>query len=379
MKAVIVEIRAAYAAALTDDGCVMKLKNRNYTIGETIEVSNTPVIQMRSVVKWASSVAAAVILCVVSAWTYWAPYSYVSLDVNPSIEYQVNRFDRVIGVQAVNGDGDEIIQSINVTNNPVDQAVKTTIDQIAANGYLDEDFCGIVISTSCKNEKKAGELAEQLQRSAEEEARLKSSSVIVETVSVDEQQRQQAKDMGVTPGKLNLVEKLQESTEEDVAVEEWLNKSVKDIMQATQKNQEEKENSSAGGGENSSSTSSDAASAGEEVSSSGPAGELAPSGESHEPSSGLAPPDMGQLVPDESGTGGVLLPPESFPSVPSVVLPGELGSQDSTEQGGASFETSSRETDASVSSQQSSASNTSSSQSSESKNLGPAGQLSTTR
>ena len=41
--------------------------------------------------------------------------------------------------------------------------------------------------------------------------------------------------MGVTPGKLNLVEKLQASATDpdDIDIEEWLAKSVKEIMKET--------------------------------------------------------------------------------------------------------------------------------------------------
>ena len=331
MKAVIVEIRAAYAAALTDDGCVVKIKNRDYTIGETIDVAASPKIEIRKTAKWVSSVAAAVVLCAVSAWSYWSPYTYVSLDVNPSIEYSVNRFDRVIEAHAVNGDGEEIIKNINVTNARVDQAVKTTIGRMAEDGYLDEDFCGIVISTSCKNEQKAGQLAEQLQKSAEEEAQTKSSSVIVEAVSVDQQKMQEAKDMGVTPGKLNLVEKLKDSTDEEVAVEEWLSKPVKEIMEATQKNNEGKEQSSNSSDDTSEPTSEPTTEATTE-----PAGELAPSTDSSDGSSeDLTPPEQGELV-DGPQNGESDLPPES--SDPAVPPQGELGNSDPSEGTGDSNE-----------------------------------------
>ncbi len=56
--------------------------------------------------------------------------------------------------------------------------------------------------------------------------------VQVEAISVGLERVQQAREMGVTPGKLNLVEKLRDSAPnpEDIDIEEWLDNSVKDIM-----------------------------------------------------------------------------------------------------------------------------------------------------
>ena len=47
-----------------------------------------------------------------------------------------------------------------------------------------------------------------------------------------------ARELGVTPGKLNLVEKLISSSDgsESINLEEWLDKPVKDIMKATIEN-----------------------------------------------------------------------------------------------------------------------------------------------
>lgn len=50
------------------------------------------------------------------ALAYYTPAKYVSLDVNPSIEYQLNIFDRVLTVKGVNDDGSEIVDEIDLGN-----------------------------------------------------------------------------------------------------------------------------------------------------------------------------------------------------------------------------------------------------------------------
>ncbi|MEG1782723.1 MAG: hypothetical protein RR253_05705, partial [Oscillospiraceae bacterium] len=89
------------------------------------------------------------------AYACIAPHTYVSLDVNPSVEYTLNMFDRVLSVNAVNEDGASILQEVNLAdfnNKTIDDAIKITLDEITAKGYFDGNAPGgIVIATSGKS------------------------------------------------------------------------------------------------------------------------------------------------------------------------------------------------------------------------------------
>jgi len=111
MKAVIVEIREKYVAALSDDGCIVKIKNNNYAIGQVIEMKKQITNKFKRIAICTASAVALVIAG--GVYVYTTPYTYVSLDVNPSIEYSLNRFERVLSVKGVNSDGDEILKEIN--------------------------------------------------------------------------------------------------------------------------------------------------------------------------------------------------------------------------------------------------------------------------
>jgi len=242
MKAVIVEIKESFVAVLSDDGCISKVRNNNYEIGQVIELSKQKINISRKFVAFAASAATFFMLCGVGAWAYTSPYSYVSLDVNPSIEFSINRFDRVLSVKAVNDDGLELLKELDLSdlkNKTIEQALSQTIDQISTLGYFDGDLeGGIVISTSGENSDKATDLAEELQISVEQEVEGNGDNVIVEAMSVGLERVHQAQALGVTPGKLHLVEKLQASAADPTSfdLETWLNKPVKEIMQATKEN-----------------------------------------------------------------------------------------------------------------------------------------------
>jgi len=47
---------------------------------------------------------------------YYTPTVVISIDINPSVELSVNRFDRVVSSVGVNADGRELLNSISLTN-----------------------------------------------------------------------------------------------------------------------------------------------------------------------------------------------------------------------------------------------------------------------
>lgn len=245
MRAVIVEIRDKYVAALSKDGSVYKIKNDNYTVGQEIEMKKH-LINNNRFIKIAATVAALIALIVVPAGAYLTPYSYVSLDVNPSVEYTLNIFERVLTVKAVNDDGERILKEIdldNLKNKDIEVAVQEVLNGIIEAGFFENgQEGGVIIATSSKNDEKSQELAVKLKSHVEKIVSEESigSDVEVEAIDVGEERVQEAKKLGVTPGKLNLVEKLQESSEnpDDIILEDWLKKPVKEIMKATNNNRE---------------------------------------------------------------------------------------------------------------------------------------------
>ncbi len=244
MKAVIVDIRDNFAAALSDDGRIYKIKNNNYTIGQEIKIKKQ--ILSNGFVKFAASAAAAIALLVVPAWAYYTPYSYVSIDINPSIEYSLNRFDRVLNVKSVNDDGDEILKEIDLKdqkNKSIEDAINEVLNEVIEKGYLTEEDGGVIVVTSSKSQEKSNELTSKLKSSVEEKVKkdAENSNVEVEAISVGEDRVLAARELGVTPGKLNLVQKLQERVDnpDDIKIEEWLHKPVKEIMKATKEYKKE--------------------------------------------------------------------------------------------------------------------------------------------
>ena len=47
-------------------------------------------------------------------WLYFTPTAEISIDVNPSIELGVNRFDKIISIQSFNNDGQELADTLRI-------------------------------------------------------------------------------------------------------------------------------------------------------------------------------------------------------------------------------------------------------------------------
>lgn len=86
--------------------------------------------------RWRALAAAACLALLVlgSGWLYLTPTARISMDINPSLELGVNRFDRVVEVRAYNPDGQELADSLRLRFSGYAQAVEEILrsEQVAA-------------------------------------------------------------------------------------------------------------------------------------------------------------------------------------------------------------------------------------------------------
>ena len=70
---------------------------------------------------------------------YGRPVSYVSIDVNPSIELGINRLGRVVSANAYNEDGQRILEQVKLKNLPYPKAVRLLLDYEADEHFLTDN------------------------------------------------------------------------------------------------------------------------------------------------------------------------------------------------------------------------------------------------
>ena len=90
---------------------------------------------------WAMAAAAACLVLLLtgagSFWAYFTPVATISVDVNPSLELDINRFDRVIQVEAFNLDGQEVADSLELRNLPYLEAMELLMNSQSLQPYLE--------------------------------------------------------------------------------------------------------------------------------------------------------------------------------------------------------------------------------------------------
>ena len=164
MNAVIVDIKGKYAAALDENGNILKIPNANYSLGQKVQLHELHPRRHAPSLKRIGTVAAAaaLVLSIGTGTAYALPYGTVSLDADAAIEYTINRFDRVLSVRALNEEGEAILSEIDPQSlrfRPVEQAITVTLDT----PYLSSDKSSpIRITASTRDERHSERLQEHL-------------------------------------------------------------------------------------------------------------------------------------------------------------------------------------------------------------------------
>lgn len=66
------------------------------------------------------------------------PVSYVSIDVNPSIELALNRFDRVVSATGFNKDGEAVLENLSLKGSTYTEAIDQILESAGMEPYLTE-------------------------------------------------------------------------------------------------------------------------------------------------------------------------------------------------------------------------------------------------
>ncbi len=224
MKAVVLEIKDGYAVILRDDGTVTRLRNNYYTTGDVILMKSSKYTRRKLISSIAAVAAALMLLVGVGTWVYDSPVYYVSVDINPSMTMEVNLFERVIGTEFVNDDAKALLEDLDMKNRPVEDVIVDIVALLAADDYLDEDG-NLMIAAAAKDEQKAEQLAEKLMASAENKTEGNGPHPEVTAEALGYYMVQQAKELGITPGKLNIIVNL---LGEEVG--DNINEPIRDLM-----------------------------------------------------------------------------------------------------------------------------------------------------
>lgn len=183
--------------------------------------------------KFVFAACAAVLVCGLSigGYAYYkTPVAYLSLDINPSVELGVNTFNQVVSVTGYNADGKTILAGKNVVNSNIKDAVEELVASASKNGFINSDGSTIVsVTAETDNAAAASALEKNAQQGADDAIKSSGDTAVVYKDNVALSRRDEARKLGITPGKLNLIQKLQ-ALDPTITVDQYKDAKVTDIM-----------------------------------------------------------------------------------------------------------------------------------------------------
>ena len=194
--------------------------------GKILSMTNKTPAPKRSRLPRILAAAAALVLLLTGTAVYGLNTrvcATVALDVNPSIELNVNRRERVVSVSPINNDGKQILGDMDLTGSDLQVAVNALVGSMLRQGYLSELSNSILISVDSSDPSESAALQERLTQevAALLDTNSFSGAVLSQTVTTDAELSSLAEQYGLTPGKAQLIRRITEShpqhTFEDLA------------------------------------------------------------------------------------------------------------------------------------------------------------------
>lgn len=112
-----------------------------------------------------AAAAAACLFAAVSAggaWLYLSPAAYISIDINPSLELGINRFDRVVSVESFNSDGQDLAEQLDIRYMDYSDALEELLSEQTVEAYL-ADGAVMAVTVAGSDEEKTNQILENVE------------------------------------------------------------------------------------------------------------------------------------------------------------------------------------------------------------------------
>ncbi len=174
-----------------------------------------------------SASAAVLVFTLLTYRLYFIPSTYIDIDVNPSIEIVLNRFDKVIDSYAYNQEGKELLKEVSIRYKDYNKALGILIDEMIQGGYTQEN--GLISVTLQSNyEKKEKKLLSNLETTILQHHH----TAQVECFSVNRSVRDTAHHFNLSPAKYLAIQELIE-VDPTKTIESCRNHSILEIKEWT--------------------------------------------------------------------------------------------------------------------------------------------------
>ena len=182
MNYLVMEVHPAYAVVLDEDGRFLKAANLRYQVGDTVQdIVELRTPQKKVVPAWkplSGLAAAAACLCLVFFGWYqpnYTAYGTLRIQINPDVEMTVSRTDRVLDLEGLNADGEDLIEEYDYQGKDRETAANELVERAIDMGYLSD---GETVSITVSSTDADWQAREETQVRAQLEARYGETIVI---------------------------------------------------------------------------------------------------------------------------------------------------------------------------------------------------------
>lgn len=166
-----------------------------------------------------------------SSWLFFTPTAFISVDVNPSLELGINRFDRIISVTGYNEDGRALVQDLHIIYMDYTEGLNTLMKNQDMEVYL-ADNADIVLTVAGDNTVQSSEILENVESCMSEHQNVYCHSGNSEEIH-------HAHDAGLSFGKYQAWQVLQDLNP-DITLEEVQDMTMSEIRDLIRKYSREK-------------------------------------------------------------------------------------------------------------------------------------------
>ncbi len=172
-KGIIIEVRDDCSIVLSDGAYVRVRNKKNMTEGTQIvfteedtlvsqKTRNTTPLPMMRYASVAAIFVVAILLSVVFYSQNIAVFAVVTLDINPSVEVQLNRQNKVIGIEAMNEDGESLLD-VDVKGLSIDEAIGLLVAEAEMDGFIKDDEDAFIAVTTVAKKGDEAQVVEEIQ------------------------------------------------------------------------------------------------------------------------------------------------------------------------------------------------------------------------
>lgn len=160
---------------------------------------------------------------------YNEKYESIYIDVNPSLELVVNRFNVINEINYIGDDAKEAFSNIKLKGKKLEKGLDIVMDTLDKKGYFEE--AEMYISMSSERGKKARKILDDLIDKAEKFKKDKNYSVNINKESFSKEEKKTAKENNMSPTKYKIIKKIIEGNDEFTMenLKDLKDKSMKDL------------------------------------------------------------------------------------------------------------------------------------------------------